>query len=61
MTIPSYDETLCPYCILKDICNKKKFKEKIKTQDKYSKYKYSYCEEYKCVYSTYKEGENETN
>lgn len=50
MKIPEYDETLCPYCINKDKCNRKKFKVKTKKADRYNPLKYSYCKDYKYTY-----------
>lgn len=47
MDIPSYDETLCPYCKHVDICNHNKFKTRIKhTTDFNSNVKVSKCEYY---------------
>lgn len=50
MKIPDYDDTMCPYCKLKDTCNKRKFKVKIKKDNKYNDLKYSYCKSYEYIY-----------
>lgn len=47
MTIPEYDEVMCPYCSYMKVCDKSRFKVKVKKSKEWNDLKYSFCKQYK--------------